>query len=58
MNYVHLYLLRWLLLVSPKQCHHQGESMFHSEPLQHQYGGRQVMVRMVEPRTGVLCSEP
>src|SRR5215510_6417403 len=41
---MHLYFsLRWLLHVSAKQCHPQGASMFLSEPLQCQYGRRQVI---------------
>jgi hypothetical protein len=32
-----------------KKCHHQGATVFHSEPHQRQYGRRQVIGRMAEP---------
>src|SRR5215468_2922200 len=38
-----IFLLRWFLHVSAKQCHPQGATMFLSEPLQRQYGRRQVI---------------
>jgi hypothetical protein len=37
---------RWLLHVSAKQCHPQGATMFLSEPLQRQYGRRQIILPM------------
>jgi hypothetical protein len=39
-----------------KQCHTQGATMLLSEPLQRQYGRRQVTGRMTEPtnRRGFL----
>jgi hypothetical protein len=47
--YFFIFLLRWLLHVSAKQCHPQGATMFLSEPLQHQYGRGQVTGHMTEP---------
>src|SRR5215475_2946877 len=44
-----IFLLRWLLHVSAKQCHPQGATMFLSEPLQCHYGRRQVIGPMMEP---------
>src|SRR5215510_2428847 len=38
-----IFLLRWLLHVSAKQCHPQGATMFLSEPLQCQYCRCQVL---------------
>jgi hypothetical protein len=50
LNYILPYfLLRWLLHVSAKQCHPQGATIFLSEPLQHQYGRRQVIGHMTGP---------
>jgi hypothetical protein len=45
-----IFLFRWLLHVSAKQCHPQGATMFLSEPLQRQYGRRQVGVPYSELR--------
>jgi hypothetical protein len=50
------FFLRWLLHVSTKQCHSQGATTFLSEPLQRQFGRRQVTVRVAEPRADVLYS--
>jgi hypothetical protein len=47
--YLFIFLLRWLLHVSAKQYHPQGATMFLSEPLQRQYGRRQVIGHMTEP---------
>jgi hypothetical protein len=44
-----LYFFQWFLYVSANQCYHQRETAFLSDPLQRQYGRRQVMERMVEP---------
>jgi hypothetical protein len=37
LNDILVFLLQWLLHVSPEQCHPQGATMFLSEPLQRQY---------------------
>jgi hypothetical protein len=47
-NEILYFLLWWLLHVSAKQCHPQGATMFLSEPLQRQYGRRQVTGHMTE----------
>jgi hypothetical protein len=47
--YFFIFLLRWLLHVSAKRCHSQGATMFLSEPLQRQYGRKQVIGHMTEP---------
>jgi hypothetical protein len=48
-NYISLYFFsQWLLHVSAKQCHPQGATIFLSEPLQRQYGRRQVIGHMTE----------
>jgi hypothetical protein len=51
LNYILLYFsfLQWPLRVSAKHCHPQGATMFLSEPLERQYGRRQVIGRMTEP---------
>jgi hypothetical protein len=40
--------LQWLLHVLAKKCLPQGATIFLSEPLQHQYGRRQVTGHMME----------
>jgi hypothetical protein len=37
-----------------KKSHPQETTKFPSEPIQRQYGRRQVIGRITEPRTGVL----
>jgi hypothetical protein len=46
---IYFSFLQWLLHVSAKQFHPQGATVFLSEPLQRQYGRRQVRGRMTEP---------
>jgi hypothetical protein len=45
--YFFIFVLRWLLrvYVSAKHCHPQVATMFLSEPLQRQYGRRQVWIQ-------------